>query len=427
MGRRIDGRNPRNWLISFIIMKKSVSIIGGGSAALFLAAFLNSKKFEVTIYEKNKSLGRKFLVAGDGGFNFTHSEPVAQLVKRYTPSDFLQKAILNFDNDNLRNWLNDIGIPTFVGTSNRVYPVKGIKPIEVLNAIVDLLSKQGVQIEYEHTWTGWNKDNHLVFNGETEVKSDYTVFALGGGSWKVTGSDGTWLDIFKNHGSDVSPFQPSNCAYKIDWPEKFISKHEGNPLKNIAASCLDNSQKGEVVITRSGLEGNAIYALSPQIRDGLNGKQTTSVFVDLKPVFTADELLQKIKKSTLKNTTDILRVALNLSPAQIGLLKAYTSKETFLNVELLAASIKKLEIEIIGSAQLDEAISTTGGLSLKAVDKSFQLKKRKNTYCIGEMLDWDAPTGGYLLQACFSMGAELARHLNAKRNHPVLPIEFQNA
>jgi uncharacterized flavoprotein (TIGR03862 family) len=330
----------------------------------------------------------------------------------------LKKPLLDFDNDALQKWLKDIGIPTFIGSSKRVFPEKGIKPIEVLNAIVDVLSKRGVKIQHEHTWTGWNEDDNLIFNGETEVKSDYTVFVMGGGSWKVTGSDGSWLDIFKNHGLDVSPFQPSNCGYKIDWPNKFISKHEGNPLKNIAASSLDKSQKGEVVITKSGLEGNAIYALSPQIREGLNGKKTASLFLDLKPVFTADELLQKIKKSTLKNTTDILRVVLNLSPAQIGLLKAYTSKETFLSSELLVSSIKKLEIEIIGSVEVDEAISTTGGLSLKAIDKSFKMKKLKDTYCIGEMLDWDAPTGGYLLQACFSMGVQLAGHLNRKRIKP---------
>ena len=396
-------------------MKKSVSIIGGGSAALFLAAFLDSKKFQVTIFEKNKSLGRKFLVAGDGGFNLTHSEPISQFIERYTPSEFLKKSLTDFDNDNFQKWLSDIGIPTFVGTSNRVYPEKGIKPIEVLNTIVDVLSKQGVQIKYEQTWTGWNEENNLVFNGDTAIKSDYAVFALGGGSWKVTGSDGTWLDIFKTQGLDVIPFQPSNCAYKIDWPEKFISKHEGSPLKNIAVSCSDKSQKGELVITKLGLEGNAIYALSPQIREELSANEKATVFLDLKPMLTIEQLFEKFKKSSHKNTTDILRTALNLSPEKIGLLKAYTSKETFMDSELLVVSIKGLPIEIIGSAPLDEAISTTGGLSLKAVDKSFQLKKLKNTYCIGEMLDWDAPTGGYLLQACFSMGVQLAKHIKRKR------------
>jgi uncharacterized flavoprotein (TIGR03862 family) len=393
-------------------MKKSVSIIGGGPAALLLAVFLDSEKFEVTIYEKNKSLGRKFLVAGKGGFNLTHSEPIIPFIERYMPPEFLKKSLLDFNNDELQVWLDEIGIPTFIGSSKRVYPVKGIKPIEVLNAIVNTLSNQGVNIQYEHTWTGWNQANQLVFNSETEIESDYAVFALGGGSWNVTGSDGTWVEPFKEQGLDVIPFQSSNCAFKIDWPEEFIEKHEGEPLKNIAISCSGKSQKGEVVITKFGIEGNAVYALSPEIREGLNSEQKSSVFLDLKPTLTIDELLRKFKKSDLKNTTETLRRELNLSPAQLGLLKTYTSKETFLNPGLLLASIKKLEIEITGLAQLDEAISTIGGLSLKAVDKSFKLKNLKNTYCIGEMLDWDAQTGGYLLQACFSMGVQLARNLN---------------
>ncbi|MFC2176421.1 NAD(P)/FAD-dependent oxidoreductase [Bacteroidota bacterium] len=411
MAIRIDGRTPRNWTVGAMIKKKSISIIGGGPAALMLAAWLNNEQFNVSIYEQNKSLGRKFLVAGKGGFNLTHAEPIAQLIQRYTPPSFLQQALRNFDNNDLQNWLKEIGIPTFVGTSKRVYPVKGIKPIEVLNAIVKVLSNRGVKIQYEHTWKGWN-NNNLVFNNDTEIASDITVFALGGGSWKVTGSDGTWLDLFHNHNINVVPFQASNCAYKVNWPAPFIAKHEGNPLKNISASCGNKTQKGELVITQFGLEGNAIYALSPQIREALNAKQQAIVFLDIKPALTAEEVLLKIKKSTLKNTTDILRTALNLSPAQIGLLKTYTTKETFLNLELLTASIKQLPIEVTASAPIDQAISTTGGLSLDEVDEWFQLKKRPQQYCIGEMLDWDAPTGGYLLQACFSIGVHLAHHLN---------------
>lgn len=394
-------------------MKKSVSIIGGGPAALLLAAFLDCQKFKVIIYEKNKTLGRKFLVAGKGGFNLTHSEPIVELIARYTPSHFLQEALLNFDNHAFRNWMDSIGIPTYIGSSKRVYPENGIKPIAVLNALLDVLDKQGTDIQYKHTWTGWNSNDDLVFNTDIEVKSDYTVFALGGGSWKVTGSDGTWLDLFKTQGIDVVPFQASNCAYRVNWPEDFIIKQEGSPLKNIAISCLNKSQKGEAVITRFGLEGNAIYALSPQIREELESRQKATIFLDLKPALSYDDLYQKIKKSTLKKTSEMLQKELKLSAAQIGLLKTYLSKETYLNPELLAQNIKKLSIEITGSAPLNDAISTTGGVKLDAVDKNFQLEKRKHHYCIGEMLDWDAPTGGYLLQACFSMGVHLARHLNS--------------
>ena len=393
-------------------MKKSVSIIGGGPAALLLAAFLDPQQFNVTIFEKNKTLGRKFLVAGKGGFNLTHSEPIAQLIQRYTPSHFLQEALLDFDNLDFQKWIDLMGIPTYIGSSNRVYPESGIKPIAVLNAILDVLKKRGVAIQYQHDWTGWNGNKNLIFNTDIEVKSDYTIFALGGGSWKVTGSDGTWLDLFKKQGIDVVPFKASNCAYGVNWRNDFIDLYEGNPLKNIAISCGNKSQKGEVVITRFGLEGNAIYAISPQIREELNTRQTATIFLDLKPTLSQEDLLQKLKKSNLKKTSEKLQKELKMSPAQIGLLKTYLSKETYLNSELLAQNIKNLPIEITRSALLDEAISTTGGIKLNALDENFELKMMKNNYCIGEMIDLDAPTGGYLLQSCFSMGVFLARHLN---------------
>ncbi len=394
-------------------MKKSVSIIGGGPAALILAALLDCKKFKVTVYEKNKTLGRKFLVAGKGGFNLTHSEPITDLIARYTPPHFLEKALLDFDNNDFREWIDSIGIPTYIGSSKRVYPESGIKPITVLNAILDVLTKQNVVIQYQHTWTGWTDENSLVFNTNTVIKSDYTIFAMGGGSWKVTGSDGSWLDLFESESIPIVPFQSSNCAYRVNWPEDFILEHEGSPLKNIAISCLNKRQKGEAVITRFGLEGNAIYALSPQIRKELESHQKATIFLDLKPTLPYDDLLEKIRKSTFKKTSETLQKEVKLSPAQIGLLKKYLSKETYLNSELLAQNIKKLPIEITGSALLNDAISTTGGIQLNAVDENFQLKNKNRNYCIGEMLDWDAPTGGYLLQACFSMGMHLARHLNS--------------
>ena len=394
-------------------MKKSVSIIGGGPAALILAALLDYKKFKVTVYEKNKTLGRKFLVAGKGGFNLTHSEPIAELIARYTPPHFLEKALLDFDNTDFRNWMDSIGIPTFIGSSNRVYPESGIKPITVLNAILDVLKKQGVTILYQQTWTGWTSNNDLVFNTEIVIKSDYTIFAMGGGSWKVTGSDGSWLDLFEKENIPIVPFQSSNCAYRVNWPEDFMEAFEGSPLKNIAISCLNKRQKGEAVITRFGLEGNAIYALSPQIREELDRQHQATLFLDLKPTSRYEDLLDKIRKSTFKKTSETLLKDVKLSLIQVGLLKKYLNKETYLNPELLAHHIKNLAILVTGSGLLNDAISTIGGLQLEAVDENFQLKNKKQQYCIGEMLDWDAPTGGYLLQACFSMGMHLARHLNS--------------
>lgn len=393
-------------------MKKSVAIIGGGPAAILLAAFLDEKKYNITIYEKNTAFGRKFLVAGKGGFNLTHSEPIDDFINRYSPPSFLKEALLNFSNQDLRDWLNSIGIPTFVGSSKRVYPEKGIKPIEVLNAILDVLNTKGVVINYNYTWRGWSDTNEHIFNAGTNVKTDYTVFALGGGSWKVTGSDGSWLKPFEQKGIEIKPFQASNCGYEINWPKQFITKYEGIPLKNIAITCEGQHQKGEAVITKFGIEGNAIYALSPKIRTALNTKQKATITLDLKPALTTEKVLEKLKTSPLKNTTDTLKVQLKLTPVQIGLLKTMVSKEDFLDTETLANKIKNLEIEITGIAPLDEAISSVGGISLNAVNENFELKVLTNTFCIGEMLDYDAPTGGYLLQSCFSMGVYLAKHID---------------
>jgi uncharacterized flavoprotein (TIGR03862 family) len=395
-------------------VKKTVSIIGGGAAAITLAAFLNNQKFEVTIFEKNKALGRKLLVAGKGGFNLTHSEPIDSLIERYTPSSFLKEVLLQFTNNDLRDWLYSIGVPTYVGSSKRVYPNKGIKPIAVLNAIQTVLIENGVKIEYNKTWTGWDSSNNLVINNNELVESDHTIFALGGGSWKVTGSDGSWLSTFEKKGASTIPFQPSNCAYHIEWENDFIRTHAGAPLKNISISCLNKKQKGEVVITQFGLEGNAIYALSPEIRSELKKQQKAIIYIDLKPTLSRTDIVNKLKNSKSKKTTELLKSELKLSPVQIGLLKTYVSKEAFLTIDTLAENIKSLPFTIVNSSELDESISTVGGICLSEVDSNFQLKTIENNYCIGEMLDWDAPTGGYLLQASFSMGFGLAQHLNAK-------------
>jgi uncharacterized flavoprotein (TIGR03862 family) len=392
-------------------MKKQIAIIGGGPSAFLLAAFLETEKFTITIYEKNKTAGRKFLVAGKGGFNLTHSEPIDQFIKRYTPEDILEKSLLNFTNIDFRNWLDQIKIPTYIGSSKRVYPKEGIKPVEVLNAILKFLKEKGVIIKYEHTFSDWDDNSNPIINNKM-IQTDYTVFSLGGGSWKVTGSEGNWLDTFSKKGIKTKKIQASNCGYQIDWKSNFIQKHEGTPLKNIAISCNNVIQKGEAVITKFGLEGNAIYGLSPQIREQLFTNSKATVFVDFKPSLTLENIHSKIKLSKYRNTTEILKKELKLSPSQIDLLKIYLSKESYLNTETLTKNIKTFPLEIISTASIDEAISTIGGIDLNAISENFELKNMPNQFCIGEMLDWDAPTGGYLLQACVSTGVFLAKHLN---------------
>ena len=392
-------------------MKKSIAIIGGGPSALFAAAFLDSNKFDITIYEKKKSLGRKFLVAGDGGFNLSHGEDIDAMITKYTPSSFLKNALLNFTNEDLRNWLDNIEIPTFVGSSNRIYPEKGIKPIEVLTKIKQFLIDKNVQLNYNHEWKGWNAKNELLFNDDKTINPDFTIFSIGGASWKITGSDGSWLNTFKEKGVNILPFLPANCAYKIKWQQEFLLKNEGKPLKNIALSCLDKKQKGELVITKFGLEGNAIYALSPEIQSLLSANKTATILLDLKPTLDIATILKKVNASHL-TSTDILKKVLKLSPPQVDLLRTVLTKEEYTNKNILSKKIKALPLIVHSAAPLNEAISTTGGISLNEVNENFELNKLENTFCMGEMLDWNAPTGGYLLQACFSMGVYVAKHLN---------------
>ncbi|SMO43895.1 BaiN/RdsA family NAD(P)/FAD-dependent oxidoreductase [Solitalea koreensis] len=398
-------------------MKKIIAIIGGGPAALMLAAQLNTNKFDVTIYERNAAVGRKFLVAGQGGFNLTHGESVDQLVTRYNPSSFLKNKIFSFSNTDLREWLSAIGIETFVGSSNRVFPVKGTKPIEVLNAILNSLSLKNVKVLTRHLWQGWNEKKDLVFSTEKEdskiIKADYIVFALGGGSWQKTGSDGSWTTLFAAKGVKCNPFEASNCAFQINWPQEFIKQTEGKPIKNIAVKCLDKEKRGEIVVTSFGLEGGAVYALSPEIRQQLAANNSAIIYIDLKPDLPIEEIKRRLnyergKKSWSKHLEDQLK----FSKVQLTLLKSELTKEDFLNIDTLSSKIKKIPIQIIATAPVDEAISTVGGVSLDEIDTDFQLKKLPGHYAIGEMLDWDAPTGGYLLQACFSMGHSLAIRLN---------------
>ncbi len=388
-----------------------MAIIGGGTAGLFAAAFLDADRYEVTIYEKKASVGRKFLVAGDGGFNLTHSEEIDDFIERYTPDTFLAEALRSFSNADFIEWLHVLGIPTFIGSSKRVFPEKGIKPIEVLNKITDHLKDKNVQFKFKQEFTGWTEEGNLIFNNKDVITADYYLFALGGASWKITGSDGSWIDLFKKRGFSTHPFVAANCAYAINWPTTFLEKHEGKPLKNIALTIDNQTCKGEIVLTSFGIEGNAIYALSPKVQASLDKRNFARVYLDNKPTVSQTALMKKLRNSKF-NTSRTLKEIIKLSPAQMTLIKEGLTKEEFLNHEKLASSIKKFPLKITAAGPIDEAISTTGGIALTAVSDSFELKNQKNTYVIGEMLDWNAPTGGYLIQACVSMGVAVARTLN---------------
>ncbi len=394
--------------------KQSIAIIGGGPASLMLACSLDASKFNISIYEKNAALGRKFLVAGKGGFNLTHSETVEQFVERYHPKEFIEPFLKHFSNSDFRDWLKSIGIETYVGTSKRVFPIKGIKPIEVLNAIESVLKKNNVSIHYNHEWKGWNK-NDLLFsnNAETKViKSDIVVFALGGASWKVTGSAGDWISHFEEKGIQINSFYPSNCAYKINWNQELAKQISGHALKNCAFSCGTMNKKGEAILTDFGIEGSGIYALSREIRTQLIENQKAKLFIDFKPELSLQEIQSRFENKGKLSIKDVLEKKINLSLVQIQLLKYQTTKEEYNQPEIISQLIKKFPLILIDFAPIDDAISTVGGICLEEVNENLELKKLRNYYCVGEMLDWDAPTGGYLLQACFSMGKFVADKLN---------------
>jgi hypothetical protein len=314
--------------------------------------------------------------------------------------------------------MNDIGINTYVGSSGRIFPEKKIKPIEVLNAFLEKIKKNSVSIHSKHEWKGFSTQNELIFEHEKLIvkeKADFVIFCLGGASWPVTGSKGDWLNFFAEKNINTKPFEASNCYFEIGWPTALIKSIEGKALKNCRITCGDHFVDGEVVITKRGLEGSGIYPLSPQIREQLNSKGSADIYVDFKPNADASSLLGKLTKAKSTGTySEHLAKQLNLNSVQLSLLKARISKEDFLNPEKVVEHIKHLHLSIAAPGPIEDAISTVGGISLDEITKHFELKKMPGRFVIGEMLDYDAPTGGYLLQSCFSVANYLGDYLNSE-------------
>lgn len=395
--------------------RQRIQIIGGGSCGLFLSCLIDTSKYEVTVYDRNSAAARKFLVAGAGGLNLTHGEAAEIFVTRYTPGGFLDRHFKMFDNAAFIGWLKERGIPTFKGSSGRIFPDGNIKPVQVLNKLLQYAEERGVKFMYQCEWEGFSQNN-LVFKKDQEtllVAAGLVVFCLGGASWPVTGSKGDWLKHFENMGVPTLPFEASNCGFVTDWPEKIKEELQGQPLKNVMVSCQGINKKGELVITNSGLEGSGIYPFSPYIRQQLKEQGIATIYIDMKPDVPQEVLVQKLSAVRMPGSySDHIRKAAGLDRPQFSLVKSVLSKEDFADIRCVAAAIKKTRVHITGCTSLGDAISTVGGISLDAVDDDFQLKNMKQVYVIGEMLDYDAPTGGYLLQSCFTMAASLAAHLN---------------
>ncbi|MEL6863403.1 MAG: TIGR03862 family flavoprotein [Bacteroidota bacterium] len=399
-------------------MSKQIAIIGGGPAGLMAADVLSSQ-YQVHLFEMGKTIGRKFLVAGKGGFNLTNHLSGAALQAKYHPIGFLNTALSELDAPDLRNWLSALGIPTYVGSSGRIFPQRGIKPAEVLKAIRLRLEKRGVQFHFHHQFVGFDQEFRPFIQNAKETfvpQTAYYLLALGGASWAKTGSDGQWRTHFEQIGVPTHDFAPSNCGVNINWPAHIKTHHLGKPLKNIQLFCGEQHQKGEALISEYGLEGNAIYPIIPAIRDALAKGAPVSIHLDLKPNNDLPSLLQKVAKQTANSKT--YAKALNLNGQEMALLKAFCSKADFQEPSRFVHLVKKLPLPVLSLRPLDEAISTIGGIPCSELNTDFSLKKHPHLYCIGEMVDWDTPTGGFLLQGCMAMGYSAGKAILAKQPLP---------
>ncbi|MFK4724318.1 putative flavoprotein (TIGR03862 family) [Bradyrhizobium niftali] len=394
-----------------------VTIIGAGPAGLMAAEVLARGGVRVTVYDAMPSAGRKFLMAGRGGLNLTHSEPLAQFMPRYREAaPKLQAAVEAFSPDALRAWSEALGEPTFVGSSGRVFP-KAFKASPLLRAWLRRLDAAGVRFAFRHRWTGWDGEGRLLFqtsSGTSAVAADATVLALGGASWPRLGSDGSWVDILASKDIAISRLRPANSGFTVAWSELFRDRFEGQPLKGVALTIGAHTVRGEAMITRGGIEGGAIYALSAELREAVLGLGQATLTIALRPDLDAAALTVRLSGTRGKQSlANFLRKAAQLSPVGIGLMQeaAIASGRplaSFSPAEL-AHLVNAIPVRLTGVAPIDRAISTAGGVSFDELDAGFMLRKLPGLFAAGEMLDWEAPTGGYLLQASFATGAAAGR------------------
>ncbi|MEA2896473.1 MAG: hypothetical protein QOJ84_2088 [Bradyrhizobium sp.] len=390
-----------------------VVIIGAGPAGLMAAEVLAQGGASVTIYDAMPSAGRKFLMAGRGGLNLTHSEALPEFLVRYGAAEpHLTAAIEAFPPETLRACSEALGQPTFVGSSGRVFP-RAFKASPLLRAWLRRLDAMGVRLVLRHRWSGWNDDGRLLFqtpDGQLAVDARATVLALGGASWPRLGSDGMWVETLAARGVAISPLRPANCGFTVTWSEIFRNRFEGHPLKGVALSIGQQTVRGEAMITRTGIEGGAVYALSAPVREAINSTGEATLYVALRPDLISIELIARLSASRGKQSlSNYLRKAAHLSPAGIGLLQeaaiASGISLSSLSPEHLAGLVNAVPVRLNGLAPIARAISTAGGISFDELDADFMIRRLPGVFAAGEMLDWEAPTGGYLLQASFATGA----------------------
>ncbi len=386
---------------------KNAAVIGGGPAGLMAAEMLARDGAHVTIYERMPSLARKFLMAGRGGLNITHSEPLARFLKRYGDEEgHLAAAIDAFSPAALIAWCEELGQETFVGSSGRVFP-KSMKASPLLRAWLRRLNGQGVQVKLRHHFRGWDEAGRLLVedaDGELhKIDADATILAMGGASWARLGSDGAWSSLLRAKGVALLPWRPANCGFDVAWSQHLRDNFAGSPLKNVALVFNDVRVTGECTISGYGLEGGAIYTQSAALRDAIDRDGEALLMIDLKPDMSADVLAQRLEaprgKTSLSNH---LRKRLAMPAIEIALLRE--TDAPFDDPRKLAAHIKALPLRLLGVRPIERAISSAGGIAFSELDENFMLKRMPGVFCAGEMLDWEAPTGGYLLQACMATG-----------------------
>ncbi len=389
-------------------MPPRVAVIGAGPAGLMAAEVLAQAGISVDVYDAMPSVGRKFLMAGKGGMNITHAEPYADFLTRYGARREQIEPLLNaFTPSDLRAWIHGLGIETFVGSSGRVFPTD-MKAAPLLRAWLHRLRENGVHFHVRHRWQGWDEHGALRFatpDGECSVNVDSVVLALGGGSWPQLGSDGTWVSLLAQRGIAIAPLRPSNCGFDIAWSAHFRERFVGEPLKSVSATFGKTHKQGECVITANGIEGGLIYALSSALRDEIERHGSATLYLDLLPDFSLQRVQDEVSHPRgSRSLGSHLQSRLGLKGVKANLLREALSAEQMQDAPLLAHTIKALPLKLIASRPLREAISSAGGVKFEALDEHLMLRDLPGVFCAGEMLDWEAPTGGYLLTACFASG-----------------------